>query len=514
MVVEFLRGLMLSMPQERRDARWHSRFAEIPRLVSSATEKKPDDPAAWPDPVPLPTSLLPVVPVDYDMMPTMLRGWAKDVSERMQCPPDYPSATMITALAAVLGRKVAVRPKREDDWAVIANIWGMLIGPPGVMKSPAQDEGLRPLRALDASAREEFVLAKTAWDLKDASAKAHTDNNRRIAAKTLAKDPKAVIDDLLQPVRPPDEEPVRKRYVTSNATYEALAVIMQQNPNGTLLDRDELLSLLDRLDEEGHADERGFYLSGWNGNSPYTVDRIGRGLDMYVKAVCISMIGGTQPARISQYLTQVRRGGRGNDGLIARFGLMVWPDISPAWKNVDRWPDSTARKTAVEVFKGLDEIDWRKVGARRDRDPGGDEEGLPYLRLSQEAHDRFVDLRTDLEHRLRQGEMDPMLESHLAKYRKLVPSLALIVHLVDIGHGEVSDSHGAGTRWAAYLESHAGSSCVEQRCGSDAAHAIIAKVRSGTLSSSSGPEKSSAPSGRGLDREISGRPAAARRSTG
>ena len=76
-----------------------------------------------------------------------------------------------------------------------------------------------------------------------------------------------------------------------------------------------------------------------------------------------------------------------------------------------------------------------------------------------------------------------MLESHLAKYRKLVPSLALIVHLVDIGHGEVSDTAmERALRWAAYLESHAGrvyaSSSV---AAADAAHAIIAKVRSGRL---------------------------------
>jgi putative DNA primase/helicase len=38
----------------------------------------------------------------------------------------------------------------------------------------------------------------------------------------------------------------------------------------------------------------------------------------------------------------------------------------------------------------------------------------------------------DLEKRLR-GDLHPALESHLAKYRKLVPALALICHLVDGG---------------------------------------------------------------------------------
>ena len=52
----------------------------------NATHDRTD---AWPDPVPLPHSLLPVAPFDYDMLPEKVRPWVKDVCERMQCPPDY-----------------------------------------------------------------------------------------------------------------------------------------------------------------------------------------------------------------------------------------------------------------------------------------------------------------------------------------------------------------------------------------------------------------------------------------
>ena len=45
--------------------------------------------------------------------------------------------------------------------------------------------------------------------------------------------------------------------------------------------------------------------------------------------------------------------------------------------------------------------------------------------------------RADLENRLHKGDMAPALESHLAKYRKLVPALALINHLADGGAGPI-----------------------------------------------------------------------------
>lgn len=440
----------------------------------------------WPDPVPLPTALPPVASFDYGMLPLKLQPWVRDISERMQCPPDYVAVTSMVALGAVVGRKIALRPKRDDNWAVTPNLWGLCVGPPGVMKSPAQDEGLKPLRALAAAARAEFEAAKAVWDVQEKVAKAQAHNNEKEAAKKLAKDPKAIIEDLLKPVVPGSEEPVLKRYVSTNCTYEALAVLMQQNPNGMLVDRDEMLALLDRLDEEGHADERGFYLSGWNGNSPYTVDRIGRGFDLHVEAVCISTIGGTQPARLSQYLEQTRRGGRNNDGLIQRFGMLVWPDISPTWENVDRKPDKEAAAAAFKVFERLDAMDWRAIGAKRDMGFGGEEEGLPYLRLSERAHATFVEWRTQLELRLRSGEIDPMMESHLAKYRKVVPALALIIHLTDAGEGSVNEvgpiSMEQALTWATYLETHAIRAYASSNLAATAAaEAIIGKVKSGHL---------------------------------
>jgi putative DNA primase/helicase len=415
------------------------------------------------------------------MLPEKVRPWVKDVCERMQCPPDYVGVSVMGALGSVIGRRVTVRPQRADDWSVVANQWPLCIGRPGVMKSPAMEEALLPVKTLAAAAREQFNLAKAEHDMKLAAAKARSKNADKEAAKILAKNKSADVSYLFESEN--IEEPTLKRYVTTNVSVEALGVLLQQNPNGLLVHRDEMLSLLDRLDEEGHADERGLYLTGWNGNSAYTFDRIGRGLDLHVDAVCLSMLGGTQPGRISQYLVQVRRGGRGDDGLIQRFGLMVWPDIPASWTNVDRKPDRQARDAAFRAFQTLDGLDWRVIGAKRDFGSTGDEEGVPYLRLSMEANERFVAWRTQLERRLRLDGMHPALESHLAKYRKLVPGLALIGHLTNDGTGEVSDAAvEKALKWATYLETHAARTYASTTIASaDAARAIVAKIRSGHL---------------------------------
>ena len=57
---------------------------------------------------------------------------------------------------------------------------------------------------------------------------------------------------------------------------------------------------------------------------------------------------------------------------------------------------------------------------------------------------------------MRSGDISPALEGHLAKYRKLVPALALINHIAEDDEGDVTQkSLVRALSFAGYLESHA-----------------------------------------------------------
>ena len=115
------------------------------------------------------------------------------------------------------------------------------------------------------------------------------------------------------------------RYRTCNSTYEALTELLIGDPNGILIERDELVSLLKYLDREEHAVAEDL-LSGWSGLQPYTLDRIGRG-QRHVEGVCVSILGNTQPAKIGEYVRRANADGAGGDGLIQNsgcwFGLII-----------------------------------------------------------------------------------------------------------------------------------------------------------------------------------------------
>jgi uncharacterized protein DUF3987 len=445
------------------------------------THRKPDRSGVvvWPEPKPLPNGLAPVEPFSSEFIPDALAPWVNDIANRLQCPPDYVAVAALTALGSVIGRRIGIKPQAKTDWVEIPNVWGMFIGRPGMLKSPAMGEALKPIHRLEAEAAKENEIAQQAYAAGMDTYELRKQVNKALVRNKLkAKKNKHAKIDLDYGEKP--KEPTAVRYRTNDSTYEAIGELLIANPAGILVERDELVSLLRHLDRDEQAVARGFYLSGWSGTQPYTFDRIIRG-HRHIEAVCISVLGNTQPARIVEYVRSANRGGAGGDGLIQRFGLLAWPDAPGEWRNVDEYPNGKAREKAFQTFEHLAKLDTEaafRLGAEK-----GPYDKVPYLRLEDSAQDIFLGWRTDLERRLRSGELSPALEGHLAKYRKLVPSLALINHLADDGTGPVS--HRAllkALATAYYLESHArrvyGSSHEAELA---AAKAILKHIRNGDL---------------------------------
>ena len=425
---------------------------------------------SWGIPIPLPDALPPVQPFDPDLLPVALRGWVMDIAHRMQCPPDFSAVGAVVALSSLIGARAVVQPKARDDWQVVPNLWGLIVGRPGVMKSPALGESLKPLNRLQGNEFELWQAAHEVWKL-DCKLAELQDAGREKKAKGLAsKDPIAA-RALLEPVDMP-AEPMARRYIVNDATVEKLGELLQANPWGTLSYRDELYGLLTGMDKQGQEGSRAFYLQAYDGNQGYTFDRIIRGT-VHIPRVCLAMIGGIQPGRVQEYVRGAVSGGSADDGLLQRFGMAVWPDTNGEFIHVDQWPDTPAKQTAWAVFERL-----ATLQSANDTEPH-------IWRFDEAAQALFVEWRTPFEQELKRGELHPAMESHLAKYRKLIPALALVFALIDtpdssglIGETELIRA----LAWGDYLRSHANrlysAAMVPETAG---AASLLKKIQSGTL---------------------------------
>ena len=130
-------------------APWDVSKAQVVPLSAAAADLTGTD---WPEPRPLPLGRPAVAEFDFALLPGTLQPWARDICDRVQCPPDYVGVTIMASLGSVLGRKVGICPQEHTDWIEFPNQWALVIGRPGVLKSPAMEAALSPVKRLAARA--------------------------------------------------------------------------------------------------------------------------------------------------------------------------------------------------------------------------------------------------------------------------------------------------------------------------------------------------------------------------
>lgn len=487
---------------------------------------------ALPTPEPIRITLLPVPPLDPELIPAPFRGWISDIAYRMQCPIDFCAVGAIAILAAVVGAGIGIKPKRKDDWLIVPNLWGGVIGPPSKKKTPALAEMVKALARLEKIATDGSQQAKaTAADpeTKVRQKLLEAELNEAIKADILAKRTASMatayatvtnggtLDDednedadtppakrkapsrqrrLSPPSRSvaeikleiasmnaPQAGDLQDRFRTNDATIEALHDLLSTNRRGILVFRDELVGLLRGWDKQGREQDRGFYLEAWNGQGSFPLDRITRG-HVICDNMCVSILGGTQPDKLRNYLYQARIE---NDGMMQRFQLLTYPDVQPFRHMVDEYPDAPARERAFSIIETLARTDFERVA------PPGLYDKTPCLRFADDgAQDLFIEWYERLHReKLENPDEAPLIVEYLSKQPKTMASLALLFHLVDraeaIAAGESAGpvSLAAAARaadWCSYLEAHARRIYgLAANLQSQAAAAMAERIGSGQL---------------------------------
>jgi len=424
---------------------------------------KPVADDTWTTPNPIETKTPPVQAMTKDLMPVALKTWLSDVSHRMQTPADFATVSALVVFGSVIGSGCAIRPKRVDDWEVIPNIWGACIGQPSVvLKTPSMQEIIRLLDRLQADYGKQHESEQALFDadnfindtmMKDVEKKikeAITGKGKTAQAKS--DDVALLRDEYARMKSAADEAPARRLFKTNETSIQSMTVLQNQNERGLLVFRDELTGLLVKWDREDHADERAYYLEGWNGNGSYTDMKISRGLTD-AKNICISLLGGIQPDKLKRYLHQAMKGN--NDGLMQRLQLAVWPDLPKNWQLIDTVPDKAEKQRTYDLLATLAELDFIQAGAIQ-----GEHDDRPHFNFNDEAQAIFNEWLTNLQVVKIQHEDNPLMAEHFGKFRSLMPSLALIFHCIDIadsgaGGDITAQSARLAVAWCDYLESHA-----------------------------------------------------------
>jgi hypothetical protein len=203
------------------------------------------------------------------------------------------------------------------------------------------------------------------------------------------------------------------RCVASDTTVEALVGILEDNPRGLLVYKDELTGWVRSMDQYkgGKGSDRQHWLSFWSGDE-VVVDRKSRmGEPIIVAKPFVSLFGGIQPAMLGEL------GAGTEDGLMDRF-LFAYP----APRQVRFTEDEISREVEeryAALYDGLANLTLAT-------DEHGDPNPKP-LKLTRDARNIFARTVNNLGAEMLDPGFPRKLEGVWAKLRGYLARLSLVL---------------------------------------------------------------------------------------
>ena len=262
-------------------------------------------------------------PLPSGVLPEPLCSFVRDGARAIGCDAAMIALPAFAALGSAIGTSRRVRLKRT--WAEYPIFWTAVVSPSGTQKSPASKLAVQFLQAIQDRAFDRHAQAVDKHREEQVKYERELADWKRSKAKRL-EDP---------PEKPP--EPVAERHIVSDCTVEALAAVLQDQPRGVCLIRDELSAWLGSFDayKSARGADAGQWLELWQAGT-ITVDRkTGPHRVIHVPRAAVSVCGSIQPEIFRDALGRQHFA----DGLAARLIVSMPQRRAKHWTEAELHPD-------------------------------------------------------------------------------------------------------------------------------------------------------------------------------
>lgn len=359
--------------------------------------------------------LEPYVPFPVEALPVPLAEYVRQGAAALGCDPAYLALPVLAVAAAAIGNTRTIRLKR--GWEEACILWAATVGDSGTLKTPAYLKAVAQVFRLQKRLLDEYKQLFQAYQEQEAEYQ---------AAKRRAK------QDGSDPGEAP-EEPLLKRLVCSDTTVEKLAEILEDNPRGTLLARDELngwLTSFTRYKGKQGGTDLPNWLEMFRAGTLVVDRKTGDRKTLFVARAAVSVTGSIQPGVLSRSLTPEFL----DAGLGARLLMAMPPKVAKRWSEDEIAPE--AEQAYHAVLDGLLDLDFEL---------NGDGEKVPYvLHLAPEAKAVWVAFYREWAQQQAQAEGE--LAAAYAKLEAYAARFALLHHVVSHIHVDADDRRPVGTR--------------------------------------------------------------------
>jgi hypothetical protein len=368
-------------------------------------------------------------PFPEDALPEECWRFVREGSEAVGCPPELLGLPVLAVLSSAIGasRVVQIKP----SWKEGASLYLGIVAPPGAKKTPAAKAATEPVRKRQAELQREYREKTEVYDRE----MREWEVDKKLAHK----------DNEPAPHQP--EKPVMGRVIADDTTVDALVGILEDNPRGLLVDKDELtgwVRAMDQFRSGGKGSDQQHWLSIWS-SKPVVVDRKSRAGEPVVLArPWVTLFGAIQPTMLEQL------GGAQEDGLLDRF-LFAYP--------VARRTLFSEAKISSEAERKYDELYRALLKLRMVEDEWG-EPNPGIVPMTPKARDRFRHIVDTMSAEVFEPGFPARLRGVWSKMEGYLARIALILGLCRVATtGEIEcveeEDVEAAARLIRYFKAHA-----------------------------------------------------------
>lgn len=355
----------------------------------------------------------PYQPFPVDALPAIVSSYVSQGSIALGCDPAFLALPMLSVTASLIGNRRAIQLKR--GWQEPVIIWTTIVGESGSLKTPAFQKAVAHLYRLQKRLREEHRQCMSRY-LDDVQ----THKEAKKKAKESGQDP-----------GDPPEEPKQRRVICSDTTIEKLAEILEDNPEGTLVARDELAGWLGSFTryKSGGGSDLPNWLEMFRAGTIVIDRKTGERRNLFVPRACVCVTGGIQPGVLTRSLTSEFL----DAGLAARLLLAMPPRMTKTWSEVEVAPET--EQAYQHLLDRLLDLDFA------DRDG---ERGPHVLTLSPEAKQVWVAFYNEWARE--QAAAEGELAAALSKLEGYTARFALLHHIVSHIYVDSDDRRSVGLK--------------------------------------------------------------------
>lgn len=308
---------------------------------------------------------------------------------------EFVASCMMTAAAAAIGNSRRIRSR--EGWEVAPMFYMILVGRPGIGKTPPLEFAFRPLCDIDRE-REKIYSEKY---------------KEYLALKAEYEKSKSGGE--------PPVEPTLIRTLISDFTQEAMVKLHANNFRGLCVKYDEIIGFFRTADRYNTSSLITDMLSIFT-NGQLINSRKEQTCSLSIEYPCVSLIGTTQATMLPEFTKQNLM----KNGFIDRFIFVRAEDNTiPLWSKTAPSNDDSYNPESV-----WEEIIDRLMTLNPDADNDKGEHRSRIMKLTETASERFVDWHNEFARLQNEIEDETLLNTRTAKWDYQVPRMALVIQLL------------------------------------------------------------------------------------